>query len=115
MKAQSMYHRHIKLVVEGFPEEASIADTSDLDFGISSSSLPPPIPERVSTIPPPNNSWFKRKLDGKLFRSIRSAFARVELESENGGEYDVATPHLDGWKSISPTSTHTYCRMPPIR
>lgn len=107
-----MFHRHIKLVVEGFPEEAEIADTSDLDFGIVSPSTPPP-PERVSTIPPPNNSWFKRRLDGKLFRAIRSGFARVELQSDNG-EFDIATPHTDGWKSISPTSPNTYCRMPPI-
>ena len=105
VKAQSMFHRTRTLIVDGLPDEITeIVDTSDMNFNEQ------PQPQRVDAASERTvDSWFKRQVDGKLFRSIRFWAGRVELQS-TCGDFDVAIPSsMDVWKSISPTSHNIYC------
>ena len=137
MEGRSMYHKNRTLLITGFPDTVSsyappaitVVEVPEVIYPLAEETDPfpsDPFPtdpnafEEIQAsnlnIVPSKDNWFKRHQDGKLFRTMRSSRGRVELQSDCGTFFDTAIlEETKGWKSVSPTSLNTYCRIPSVK
>lgn len=136
MHARSMYHAHKTILITGFPDDAPIAHAPEVTvvappaeiYPLAEESDPFPSdpfptdpnafeePASTLSIVPSKERWFCRQQDGVMFKAIRSSRGRVELQSACATYFDTAILHdMFGWRSVSPTNTSTYRRVPEIK
>lgn len=113
---QSMFHRNRTFMVFGLPDKKSYDD----DISLASLCAERLGEEPVVTTGKPklilSQEWYKRRQDGKLFKTVKSSPGRMEIQSDCEKEFDtIIIDSNGGWKSISPTSHENYCRVPQVR